>query len=316
MRDTTSSRPRPITRASRAAAQIEATTPTVRKSTITVLLIMAPLIMALMVTACGSKDSTKTATATTEATTVVTEQSTTTTTAPPAETDAEAAVAITPYFMRDGRIGAGHQRVVQGPAVARASIEALLEGPDEIDELAGLNTAVVKGVTLMSLEIADGVATVGFNRAFETADTRPQVAQVVFTLTQFATVDKVQFLIDGEPNGATGVMAMGRDDLERIAPAVLVESPTPGSSLPASFEMIGTANTFEANVPWAVEDTEGNTIAQGFATAESGSGTRGAFRIAVSLDNYSGPATVLTWMENMDTGAREQLVRIPVEITA
>ena len=59
----------------------------------------------------------------------------------------------------------------------------------------------------------DGVAVVDFNRAFETRDTRPQVAQVVYTLTQFPQVTKVRFLIEGQPNGATGVPPIGRSDL-------------------------------------------------------------------------------------------------------
>jgi spore germination protein GerM len=57
--------------------------------------------------------------------------------------------------------------------------------------------------------------TVDFNRAFETADTQPQVGQVVYTLTQFAGIDTVTFLVDGQPNGATGVKPIGRSGVRR-----------------------------------------------------------------------------------------------------
>ena len=76
-----------------------------------------------------------------------------------------------------------------------------------------LGAAPVDGVVPGAPVDADGIAHVDFNRNFETADTRPQTAQVVYTLTQFPQVKKVQFLIDGQPNGATGVPPISRADV-------------------------------------------------------------------------------------------------------
>ena len=96
----------------------------------------------------------------------------------------------------------------------RSTLDQLVAGPSPDEAAFGAGTAIEKGVDVQSLTIdADGVATVDFNRKFETKDTRPQVAQVVYTLTQFPQVTKVRFLIEGQPNGATGVPPVGRSDL-------------------------------------------------------------------------------------------------------
>jgi len=99
----------------------------------------------------------------------------------------------------------------------QAALDALIAGPTPSEAAFGAGTGLTspKGkIVLNSLTVdADGIAHVDFNRNFETADTRPQTAQVVYTLTQFPQVKKVQFLIDGQPNGATGVPPVGRSDL-------------------------------------------------------------------------------------------------------
>jgi spore germination protein GerM len=95
----------------------------------------------------------------------------------------------------------------------------LIAGPTESDAAAGLTTAIAPSVSILSFAIDGDNATVDFNRAFETADTQPQVAQVVYTLTQFAGLNTVTFLIDGEPNGATGVRPLDKADVRRdLAP--------------------------------------------------------------------------------------------------
>ncbi len=78
-----------------------------------------------------------------------------------------------------------------GPDPVRGALDALVAGPTPEEAAFGAGTALDKGVVVNSLVVgADGVATVDFNRKFETRDTRPQVAQVVYTLTQFPQVDQ------------------------------------------------------------------------------------------------------------------------------
>ena len=64
-----------------------------------------------------------------------------------------------------------------------------------------------------------------------------RLAQVVFTLTQFPTVEGVNFKLDGEPIdvlGGEGIIIdhpMSRADYEDMSPAILVESPTVGDTV-------------------------------------------------------------------------------------
>lgn len=276
--------------------------------------VIALIAIPLIVTgACGKSD--RSASAPTTIIETTTTSSTPSTTAPSVEGEPDATVMITPYFIRDGRVGAGQQQAVEGPAAAIASMAVLVAGPTEVDESAGLVTAIAANVAVNHLVISEGIASIDFNRPFETANTRPQVAQVVYTLTQFAEIDAVEFLIDGEPNGATGVMPIGRADLEDMTPGVLVESPTPGAALASTFSVTGSANTYEANVPWAVLGPDDSVIAQGTTTATSGTGTRGTFVATIDLGDFQGQASLTTWVTNMETGAQEQPTRIPIVVS-
>lgn len=285
------------------------------KSKATSLLLVAVLPVLLVAAACGKTGDSASTTPTTIETTTTTEPATTTT-APSTIGETGETVMITPYFIRDGKIIAGQQRAIEGPTVGLESMNALIAGTNDLEAQLGLVTGIAKNVKVTTITVSDGVATIDLNRPFETANTRPQVAQVVFTLTQFESVDAVKFLIDGQPNGATGVMPISRADLEDVTPAVLVDSPTPGATVGPKFAFTGSANTFEANVPWNVVDQSGTVIAQGAATATSGNGVRGDFTATIDLGTYRGAAELVTWVDNMESGGREQEIRIPLEISS
>jgi spore germination protein GerM len=141
--------------------------------------------------------------------------SSTASTLPSPTTDPTAVAAVQQYFLRDGVLVAGEARLVPGPDLAARALDVLVAGPTDADKAAGLTTGISPRVVVNSFTIAGTNVTVDFNRAFETADTQPQVGQVVYTLTQFAGIDTVTFLIDGEPNGATGVRAIARSGVRR-----------------------------------------------------------------------------------------------------
>ena len=83
---------------------------------------------------------------------------------------------------------------------------------------------------------------------------------MVYTLTQFPGIDQVQFLIDGQPNGATGVPPWSRGDLADMTPAILVLSPAPADQLTATFTCEGLT---QLTVPMAcvVLDAQGHRVA-------------------------------------------------------
>jgi spore germination protein GerM len=125
--------------------------------------------------------------------------------------------AVSPWFLAGEVVVPGQPRFVQGPDVLASTLDALLAGPSEEDLAAGLGTGITAQVRVLSIVVDGDTAIVDLNRAFETADTQPQVAQVVYTLTELAGITQVKFLIDGEDNGATGVRPLGRDST-RVQP--------------------------------------------------------------------------------------------------
>lgn len=56
--------------------------------------------------------------------------------------------------------------------------------------------------------------------------------------------------------------------LPRAAEFITLATPAEGATVSDSFEASGTANSFEANVPWEVRDASGETVLEGAATAE------------------------------------------------
>ena len=112
------------------------------------------------------------------------------------------------YFILDGPVGSAGlvpvlREIPATKAVARAAMNALLAGPNA-DERGGshsMTSAIPDGTRLLGLSIEDGVATVDLSGEFEviggSGSEIGRLGQVVFTLTQFSTVDSVAFRVDG-----------------------------------------------------------------------------------------------------------------------
>jgi spore germination protein GerM len=173
-----------------------------RRSFPVAVLAIVAVVAALAVSACSS-GSVATSTGTTEPTTA------------PTETTVLAPDAVPVWFIKDGKVTPSAPRTINPADPVRGQLDALMAGPTPEEAAAGLSTGIASGIVeVQSFDVgADGIATVSFSRKFETADTRPQTAQVVYTLTELPQVTKVRFLIDGQPNGATGVPPVGRADL-------------------------------------------------------------------------------------------------------
>ena len=75
------------------------------------------------------------------------------------------------YLLRDERLAVTH-REVEGPAVLRNALVALLEGPTESERAAGLHTEIPDGTTLRDVNLASGLATVDLSADYEPAAAR------------------------------------------------------------------------------------------------------------------------------------------------
>ena len=209
--------------------------------------------------------------------------------------------AVLVYFLREGRIAATTRRVPTTKAVARAALTALPDGPTPEERDIGFETEVPVDLRVDSLTIADGTATLDLS----SGNGCPPMAQVVYTLTQFPTVERVagNCLPDGPAD---------RKTFEDFAPAILVEHPAPFEEVESPLRLRGTANTFEATFQITLVDWDGRIIHEQFATATSGTGTRGTFDVTIpfAVDRKGG--AVIVYELSAKDGSKINLIEIPV----
>lgn len=108
------------------------------------------------------------------------------------------------YLIKDASYAVAVTRAVPvAPAVATNAMLALIAGPTEDERDEGLSSAIPADTLLLGIVIEDGLATIDLGREFESGGGSfgmlSRLAQVVYTLTQFPTVNSVQFHLDGEP---------------------------------------------------------------------------------------------------------------------
>ncbi|MHB1136776.1 MAG: GerMN domain-containing protein [Coriobacteriia bacterium] len=109
------------------------------------------------------------------------------------------------YWVSAGENALGVQRTLPySEAVAAAAIEALIDGPTdaELTTWPAISSAIPAGTQLLGITIADGVAKIDLSKEFEsgggTFSVTSRLAQVVYTLDQFPTIDAVEFYIEGK----------------------------------------------------------------------------------------------------------------------
>ncbi|HEX2345259.1 MAG TPA: Gmad2 immunoglobulin-like domain-containing protein [Gaiellaceae bacterium] len=240
--------------------------------------------LVLLVAGCGGDDEGTTDTGTT--------------TAPAETTD------LRVYWLRDGKVWPALREIGQTDALAQAALDELLAGPTE-QEGADLQftTAIPEDVEGVVASIEDRVA------AVELSVDLPDepLAQVVYTLTQFVTVESV----DIQGNTLT------RADFEDLTPAILVESPLAFEDVTSPLRVTGTANTFEATFSYELTDTDGLIVDENFVTATSGTGTRGTFDFTTEPYTvpFDGVGALIVFEHSAKDGSRINLVEIPLRMT-
>lgn len=227
------------------------------------------------------------------------------------------------YFMRGDTLGVVSRAVPDVPDVARATIEALMSGPTTADLDAGLNTQIPTGTRVLGLIVADGLARVDLSGEFDDGGGSltmfARLAQLVYTLTQFPTVQRVELRLDAQlvqvfsSEGIVLDHPQTREDYEDVTPRVLVESPTPGQTVTSPFRLAGTSNSFEATSNYELLDAAGQTLAEGFMTATCGNGCRGTFETSVEFEASPGSSGVLRVFEiSAKDGSEFYSVEIPL----
>jgi hypothetical protein len=212
-------------------------------------------------------------------------------------------------------------------AVGRAALTALLAGPSGAERDAGVGSTIPSGTKLLGLNIQDGVATVDLSGAYDdgggSLSEGMRLAQVVYTITQFPTVQGVNFRLDGKPVDAfsgEGIVLdhpQTRADWDDMLRAILVERPLVGQRVSSPVSVSGTANVFEATVSIRILDEHGKVIAESFTTATCGTGCRGDFsaKVGYSVD-HDQKGTVMVFEASAKDGKPTNVVKIPVTLTA
>ena len=238
---------------------------------------------------------------------------------------------IRAYYVLDGDPGVEGivptLRVVpKTSGVARAAMEALLDGDAIIDKYSQLSTAVPDGTSLLGISIKEGVATVDLSREFESgggsASSMYRLGQVVYTLTQFSTVRAVLFQIEGRTVttfGAEGIQLdgpQGRNDFEQQLPSTFVDRPAFGAAAGNPARITGTSNVFEATFRVAILDAARKVLVDQMAMATCGSGCRGTFDVTLRYDVPKAQwGTLRTYVGSAQDGSPQDIRDYPVWLT-
>jgi hypothetical protein len=186
-----------------------------------------------------------------------------------------------------------------------------------------VTSAVPEDSRLLGLTIDDGIATVDLSTEFESgggsASIFTRLGQVVFTLTQFPTVQSVLFQIEGRPVtvfSSDGIVLdgpVGRADYEDLLPAIFVDRPAYGASLDNPARITGSANVFEATFIITLLDASGARIAETQAMATCGTGCRGTFDVTLPYSvAETGWGSLLVWAGSAKDGSPEWVREYPV----
>ena len=151
------------------------------------------------------------------------------------------------YFILDGPPGSKGLvpylfTVPKTEAIATAAMNALLAGSAvQRDGFQPISSAIPPGTKLLGLTIANGVATVDLSGQFAagggSSSSQFRLAQVVYTLTQFPSVDTVLFKVDGSVVtvfGSEGIVLdgpVGRSRFYDQLPTIFVDRPASGAAL-------------------------------------------------------------------------------------
>ncbi|MEX1173068.1 MAG: GerMN domain-containing protein, partial [Chloroflexota bacterium] len=224
------------------------------------------------------------------------------------------------YYVLAGEVGVEGlvptlRDVPESAGTARAAMEALLRG-DILSDYRSLSSAIPAGTRLLGLTIRNGVATVDLSREFESgggsASAFYRLGQVVYTLTQFSTVNAILFQVDGRTVttfGSEGIVLDGpqtRADFEDLLPAVFVDRPAFGAAAGNPLRLTGNANVFEATFMITILDGSGRTLVEEHAMATCGTGCRGTFDVTLRYDVPRAQwGTLRVWVSSARDGLPE-----------
>ena len=202
--------------------------------------------------------------------------------------------------------------------------EALRAGASPDEAAAGVTSAILSDAQRLANVIAmGGFTTFDLPSEFESGGNnlsmRLRLAQVVFTMTQVGSNERIRFSIDGQPvnvlskDGTVLDRPVTREDFEDLLPPMIVEVPRIGSEVASPVRIAGTAQAAEGGkVTARVLDAAGNVLSEDFVTVTCGTGCHGDYEIELRFDVSSEQPGLIQVEPERDN--KIPLVEIPVTL--
>lgn len=143
--------------------------------------------------------------------------------------------------------------------------------------------------------VANGTATLTHTRPNISAE---HVAEIVWTLTQFPTVKRVDL---------PGQKGLTRADEASYAPPIMLEAPLPPNPVPHTFHVSGTASVYEGTLVIELK-VNGKTVERKTVTATAGAPELGSFD-TVFHTTADGSATLLAYSPSAVDGSPQHEVQ-------
>lgn len=284
--------------------------------------VAAAVLATIMLAACGAISSPGTS-PTVSASPALTPSSSPTPSASPMSTPAPLTT-VAVYFIRNDKMTVAHRQVTRGDAVG--ALAALMMGPTAMERSLGASTSIPSDTHFLYVSWDGLYATVNLSHQFAfgggSFSMSSRLAQVVFTVTQFAPIKYVAFQLDGKPvtvfsdEGIVLDRSVTRANYEELSPAILVESPAIGETVSSPITVKGTANTFEAIFQVQILDASGEVVLNQSVQATSGTGTRGTFSAVLSPPaDLHGPVTLRAFEYSAKDGTPINTVNISISLS-
>ncbi len=226
---------------------------------------------------------------------------------------APASTQVTLYYLVAGAdetyLTPERHRIAKTEGIARAALEELLRGrPQDEDH----STPFPKTAKVNAVVIKDAVATVDWSAEVLTGSGGSRVEElaiqsIVYTLTEFPTITKVRFTVEGKTQGTAsngrsiedfwGSVGLADQPWSRavnyevLAPITLW-TPLEGTDSSGTLKLTGLAQTFEANVGIILRDASGKIVKQTNATALEAEPAREPFTKKLT---FTPPTSPQTW---------------------
>ena len=181
------------------------------------------------------------------------------------------------------------------------------------------------GTAVRGVDLDRDLLTVDLTRRFESGggslSMQLRLAQVVFTATQFPSVTRVAFRIDGRPVsaiGGEGVVVqppVGRSNFEQQAPPILVERPLPLDRVRPPIVVRGIADVFEARLTIELRLASGQLLSRHNISATAGTGTRGSFTTKFTTARI-GRMTIVAYTRSPKDGRAIDVTRVPINLVS